>query len=85
MSRASISIALVDDAAIHRVNRAHLDHDCPTDVISFLLSEPDEDELAGELVVSTQTALAMAAQLRSAGMERARPVRGSWPASSLRS
>ena len=63
VSRASISIALVDDAAIHRVNRAHLDHDCPTDVISFLLSEPDEDELTGELVVSTQTALAMAAQL----------------------
>jgi probable rRNA maturation factor len=64
VSRASISIALVDDAAIHRVNRTHLDHDCPTDVISFLLSEPDEDELTGELVVSTQTALAMAAQLQ---------------------
>jgi probable rRNA maturation factor len=63
VSRASISIALVDDAAIHRVNRAHLDHDCPTDVISFLLSEPDEAELAGELVVSTQTALAIAVQL----------------------
>src|SRR3954451_11899946 len=63
VSRASISIALVDDAAIHRVNRAHLDHDCPTDVISFLLSEPDEPELAGELVVSTQTALAVAGQL----------------------
>jgi probable rRNA maturation factor len=63
VNRASISIALVDDAAIHRVNRAHLDHDCPTDVISFLLSEPGEAELAGELVVSTQTAVAMAAQL----------------------
>jgi probable rRNA maturation factor len=63
VSRASISIALVDDAAIHRVNRAHLDHDCPTDVISFLLSEPDEAELDGELIVSTQTTLAMAAQL----------------------
>jgi probable rRNA maturation factor len=63
VSRASISIALVDDAAIHRVNREHLDHDCPTDVISFVLSEPDEAELAGELVVSTQTALAMAARL----------------------
>jgi probable rRNA maturation factor len=63
VSRASISIALVDDAAIHRVNRVHLDHDCPTDVISFLLSEPDEVELAGELIVSTQTALGMAAQL----------------------
>ena len=64
VSRASISIALVDDAAIHRVNRAYLDHDCPTDVISFLLSEPDDAELTGELVVSTQTALAMSAQLK---------------------
>ena len=36
----SISIALVDDATIHAVNRRHLGHDWPTDVISFRLSEP---------------------------------------------
>ena len=30
---ASISVALVDDAAIHRINRDYLDHDCPTDVV----------------------------------------------------
>lgn len=54
--RATISVALVDDAAIHRLNRVHLGHDWPTDVISFVLSEPDEEELAGELVISTQTA-----------------------------
>jgi probable rRNA maturation factor len=63
VSRALISIALVDDAAIHRVNREHLDHDCPTDVISFLLSDPDDAELAGEIVVSTQTALAIALRI----------------------
>jgi probable rRNA maturation factor len=54
--RGSISLAVVDDATIHAVNRAHLDHDWPTDVISFTLSGPDEDEMAGELVVSAETA-----------------------------
>ncbi|MSR57552.1 MAG: rRNA maturation RNase YbeY [Planctomycetaceae bacterium] len=34
---AEISIALVDDAEIHRINREFLGHDYPTDVISFLL------------------------------------------------
>ena len=34
---AEISIALVDDPAIHLVNRDYLQHDYPTDVISFLL------------------------------------------------
>src|SRR5690242_11162048 len=47
---ASISIALVDDPTIHRINREHLEHDWPTDVISFVLSEPDEPCLVGELV-----------------------------------
>src|SRR5437763_1488636 len=42
IARASISIALVGDATIHEVNRRHLGHDCPTDVISFRLSDPDE-------------------------------------------
>ena len=36
---ASISLALVDDAEIHRVNREFLGHDYPTDVISFRLDE----------------------------------------------
>ena len=36
-TRASLSIAVVDDAAIRAVNRRHLDHDWPTDVISFPL------------------------------------------------
>ncbi len=55
--RASISIALVDNAAIHAVNRTHLGHDWPTDVISFPLSAPDDLVLAGELVVSAEMAV----------------------------
>lgn len=34
---ADISVALVDDAQIHQINRDFLRHDYPTDVISFLL------------------------------------------------
>ncbi len=60
--RASISIALVDDKTIHALNRAHLSHDWPTDVISFPLSAPGAD-LAGELVVSVETACATAREL----------------------
>ena len=45
VSSATISVALVDDAEIHAVNRRFLGHDYPTDVISFRLDEPsDSDE-----------------------------------------
>ena len=63
---ATISLALVDDAAIHALNRRHLGHDWPTDVITFRLSEPDESGLAGELVVSAEMAATTA---RAAGIE----------------
>jgi probable rRNA maturation factor len=66
-----LSVAIVDDREIHRVNREHLDHDCPTDVISFLYSAErakskgrakpsarrgDGLTLEGEIVVSDETA-----------------------------
>ncbi len=60
VGRAEISIAVVDDRTIHDVNRRHLDHDRPTDVISFVLSEAGDDILSGELVVSAETAARMA-------------------------
>ena len=31
-----VSIAIVDDPTIHQLNREHLEHDWPTDVISFI-------------------------------------------------
>ncbi len=46
----------MDDATIQVVNRRHLDHDWPTDVITFPLSEPDEPALAAEIVVSAEMA-----------------------------
>src|SRR5689334_9169828 len=47
--QATISVAVVDNAAIHALNKQFLDHDYPTDVLSFLLDE-DEEALDGEVV-----------------------------------
>jgi probable rRNA maturation factor len=63
---ASISIAVVDDAGIHALNRDYLGHDWPTDVISFPLSALDEPVLTGEVVVSAEMACA---QARAIGVE----------------
>jgi probable rRNA maturation factor len=60
ISRAAISLALVDNATIEILNRRHLDHAWPTDVLSFTLSEAGESELAGELVISAEMAAATA-------------------------
>ncbi len=59
---AEISLALVDDAAIHALNKQYLNHDEPTDVITFPLSGPGESPLEGEIVISTETAQRVAAQ-----------------------
>lgn len=45
---ATISLALVEDAEMQRVNREFLGHDYPTDVISFLLND-EEGSLTPEV------------------------------------
>ena len=57
----TISLAVVDDPTIHEINRQYLEHDYPTDVLSFVL-EDREPYLEGELVVSTDTASRSAAE-----------------------
>ena len=37
VAAAVLSVSIVDNAEIHRINREYLQHDCPTDVISFPL------------------------------------------------
>lgn len=59
---AQVSVALVDDARIHELNRQFLAHDCPTDVLSFDLSDSPE-RLEGEIIASAETACRIAAQL----------------------
>lgn len=60
ITSAEISIALVDDSTIHEVNRKYLDHDYPTDVISFRLDDAVPDgsasRMEGEIVISGETA-----------------------------
>jgi probable rRNA maturation factor len=63
VERAEISLTLVDNATIRQLNRRHLEHDWPTDVISFLLTDPAEPELAGEVIVSAEMALTTAAEI----------------------
>lgn len=64
---ADVTVLLVDDPEIHRLNREFLDHDWPTDVITFFDDEADAvgagpryrargQHVAGELVVSVETA-----------------------------
>ena len=60
VAEAEISLAFVDNPTIHRLNRRYLDHDEPTDVLSFPLSEPKSKKLQGELVIGAEVALAQA-------------------------
>ncbi len=58
--RGEVSLAVIDDETMHTLNRKHLDHDYPTDALSFLLHHED-DLLQGEVIVSADTAAAEAA------------------------
>lgn len=51
-----MSIVVIDDPTMHELNRKHLDHDYPTDVLSFCLEER-EGYLNGEVIVSADTAI----------------------------
>jgi probable rRNA maturation factor len=57
---ASVSVAIVDNPTIHRLNRQFLEHDYPTDVLSFVL-EP-RPQLEGEIIASIDTARTEAAE-----------------------
>ncbi len=57
---ADISLAFVDNSTIHRLNKRYLDHDEPTDVLSFPLSGPGAKRLQGELVIGAELAFAQA-------------------------
>ena len=56
-----ISLAIVDDPAIHELNRRWLAHDEPTDVLSFIL-EKDDSRIEGEIIVSADTAVRRAVE-----------------------
>lgn len=57
-----IGIRVTDDPSIQQINRDHLGHDYPTDVISFGY-QFDPPRVEGELVVSVDTARRRAEEL----------------------
>jgi probable rRNA maturation factor len=61
-SSAMISLAVVDDATMQDLNRQFLNHDYPTDVLSFALQD-DGTHLEGEVIISADTAAATAVEL----------------------
>jgi probable rRNA maturation factor len=76
---ADISVAVVDDATIRRLNRRHLNHDYATDVLSFLFeSQPSTGcaagldhaaahghHIDGEVILSAEMAIRTADRLKT--------------------
>lgn len=52
----ALSVAVVGDATMRRVNREYHDTDAPTDVLAFPLAGAGDEEFAGEVIVSLDTA-----------------------------
>jgi probable rRNA maturation factor len=61
LSSAVVSIAVVDDPAIRRLNAQYLGHDYATDALTFVL-EASEGSVEGQIVVSAETAAARAGE-----------------------
>ena len=61
VTNCEVSLTVVDGARMQELNRRHLDHDYPTDVLSFLLGF-DGCRLDGEIIVSADYAADEAAR-----------------------
>jgi probable rRNA maturation factor len=53
---AKVTLAFVDNAHIHRLNKQFLGHDEPTDVITFPYTDPGAKKLEGEVVIGYEVA-----------------------------
>lgn len=56
-----VTLAFVDNAHIHRLNKQFLQHDEPTDVLTFPYTDPDAKSLEGEVVIGYEVATEYAA------------------------
>lgn len=61
VAAAKVTIALVNNDHIHRLNKQFLNHDEPTDVLSFPYSDPGAKVLEGEVVIGYDIAREYAA------------------------
>lgn len=68
VAASELSVALVDDAEIQRLNRDYRRRDAPTDVLAFAMREGDHadlhPEVLGDVVISLDTAARQAAARR---------------------
>ena len=62
VQEAKVSLAFVDDATIAGLNKRFLDHDGPTDVITFPYSGRGAKKLEGEVVIGVEVAQREAAE-----------------------
>ena len=64
LSKVELSIVLISDAQIKRLNKLYRNKDKPTDVLSFPMGEKVEDWLIlGDIVISVDTARRQAQEL----------------------
>lgn len=59
---AKVTLAFLTDEHIHRLNKQFLDHDEPTDVLTFPYSDPKARTLEGEVAIGYQYAGGVAAE-----------------------
>ncbi len=57
---AEVSVTFLDDDAIRALNREHLGHDRPTDVLAFALWEPGDAQVIGDVYVGWEQAVRQA-------------------------
>lgn len=76
---AELSVLLTDDAFIHGLNRKHRQKNRATDVLSFPLMDPDDEQFAtledgplGDVVISIDTAVCQADRAGIALLEEVR-------------
>jgi len=55
LSRACLSLTLIDDRGITLLNRQYLGCEGPTNILSFPEADPGRPEVLGELFLSTET------------------------------
>lgn len=68
VAQAEISVALMDDGAIAAMNGQYLDHEGPTDVITFAMHEDGEPPL-GDVYVGVEQAARQAAEFGATAEE----------------
>ena len=61
VAEAKVTLAFVDNPHIHRLNKQFLDHDEPTDVLTFPYSPKGSKKLEGEVVIGAEVAKEYAA------------------------